>query len=213
MKSEEFRKESRNNISNDSSIEDHAELSESAKKVKKETTDITRSTITTEAVTPAVDSLTSKLEQGIINKIVSAYGNKVEVIYVRPSRMKIRVPHQDILHVATFIKENFNFDHAESVSGTDYPKENQIEIVYHLSSYSDENIIPKILALSARVDRDDPRIPSLISVFRSVEYHERETYEMVGVYFEGHPRMERFLLPEDWADIPPLRKDFRIKGR
>jgi NADH-quinone oxidoreductase subunit C len=127
--------------------------------------------------------------------------------------MKIRVPNQDILHVATFIKENFNFDHAESVSGTDYPKENQIEIVYHLSSYSDENIVPMVLALSTRVDRDDPRVPSLISVFKSVEYHERETYEMVGVYFEGHPRMERFLLPEDWADIPPLRKDFRIKGR
>jgi NADH:ubiquinone oxidoreductase subunit C len=158
-------------------------------------------------------ALTSNLEQEIINKIVSAYGNKIEVIYIKPSRMKIRVQPQDILHVATFLKENFGFDHAESVSGTDYPKENQIEVVYHLSSYIVENIIPKIFALSTRANRDEPRIPSLISVFKSVEYHERETYEMIGVYFEGHPRMERFLLPEDWADIPPLRKDFRIKGR
>jgi NADH:ubiquinone oxidoreductase subunit C len=202
-----------NDLPNDSPIEEHVQPNESKVKVKINTTDTKPANGTADAISPTSSSLTSNLEQEIINMIVSAYGNTIEVVYVRPSRMKIRVPPQDILRVATFIKENFSFDHAESVSGTDYPKENQIEIVYHLSSYTDENIVPKILALSSRVNRDEPRIPSLINVFRSVEYHERETYEMVGVYFEGHPRMERFLLPEDWADIPPLRKDFRIKGR
>jgi NADH:ubiquinone oxidoreductase subunit C len=202
-----------NDLPNDSPIEEHVQPSESKVKVKINTTDTRPANGTADAISPTASSLTSNLEQEIINMIVSAYGNIIEVVYVRPSRMKIRVPPQDILRVATFIKENFSFDHAESVAGTDYPKENQIEIVYHLSSYTDENIVPKILALSSRVNRDEPRIPSLINVFKSVEYHERETYEMVGVYFEGHPRMERFLLPEDWADIPPLRKDFRIKGR
>lgn len=202
-----------NDLPNDSPIEEHVQHNESKVKVKINTTDTKPVNGTADAISPTASSLTSNLEQEIINMIVSAYGNTIEVVYVRPSRMKIRVPPQDILRVATFIKENFSFDHAESVSGTDYPKDNQIEIVYHLSSYTDVNIVPKILALSSRVNRDEPRIPSLINVFRSVEYHERETYEMVGVYFEGHPRMERFLLPEDWADIPPLRKDFRIKGR
>lgn len=158
-------------------------------------------------------ALSTKLEQDIINKIVARYGNNVEVLYVRPSRMKIRALPENMISIAGFIKENFGFDHAESVSGTDYPKDNQIEVVYHIGSYSVEELIPKILALSTRTNRDEPRLPSLISIFPSVEYHERETYEMIGAYFEGHPRMERFLLPEDWADIPPLRKDFRIKGR
>jgi len=158
-------------------------------------------------------ALSTKLEQDIINKIVARYGNNVEVLYVRPSRMKIRVLPENMISIAGFIKENFGFDHAESVSGTDYPKDNQIEVVYHIGSYTVEELIPKILVLSTRTNRDEPRLPSLISIFPSVEYHERETYEMIGAYFEGHPRMERFLLPEDWADIPPLRKDFRIKGR
>ena len=70
-----------------------------------------------------------------------------------------------------------------------------------------------VLRLTARTNKDDARLPTLINIYKSVEYHERECYEMLGVYFEGHPRNERFLLPEDWADIPPLRKDFRIKGR
>jgi NADH:ubiquinone oxidoreductase subunit C len=212
MNSKESRTEG-NGLPNDSLIEGHVQPSESKVKVKINTTDTRPANSTAHTISPTATSLTSNLEQEIINKIVSAYGNMIEVVYVRPSRMKIVVPPQDIVRVATFIKENFSFDHAESVSGTDYPKENQIEIVYHLSSYTDENIVPKIFALSSRVNRDEPRIPSLINVFKSVEYHERETYEMLGVYFEGHPRMERFLLPEDWADIPPLRKDFRIKGR
>ena len=212
MNSEASKKE-RGDLPNDSPTEEHVQPSESKMKVKTNTTDSRPVNTTAHTISPTTTSLTSNLEQEIINKIVSAYGNIIEVIYVRPSRMKISVPPQDILRVATFIKENFSFDHAESVSGTDYPKENKIEIIYHLSSYTDESIISKILALSSRVNRDEPQIPTLINIFKSVEYHERETYEMLGVYFEGHPRMERFLLPEDWADIPPLRKDFRIKGR
>ena len=107
----------------------------------------------------------------------------------------------------------WGFDHAESVAGTDYPKDNQIEVIYHLGSYGKQELEAHIMALTTRTSRDDARLPSLIDIFRSVEYHERETYEMLGVYFEGHPRNDRFLLPEDWADIPPLRREFRIKGR
>lgn len=105
------------------------------------------------------------------------------------------------------------FDHAESASGTDYPKDQQIEVDYHLGSYTRDDLLAHVLVLATRTNRDDAHIPSLINVFKSVEYHERETFEMLGVYFDGHPRNERFLLPEDWADIPPLRKEFRIKGR
>jgi NADH:ubiquinone oxidoreductase subunit C len=127
--------------------------------------------------------------------------------------MNILVEPTDILAIAMFLRDNLDFDHAESVAGTDYPKDNQIEVIYHLGSYGTETMEGHIMALATRTSRNDARLPSLIDVFRSVEYHERETFEMLGVYFEGHPRNERFLLPEDWADIPPLRREFRIKGR
>ena len=127
--------------------------------------------------------------------------------------MKIEVDPSDLVEIATLIRDTLGFDHAESVAGTDYPKTNQIEVTYHLGSYTKDNLAAHILSLAARTSRDDARLPTLINVYKSVEYHERETFEMLGVYFEGHPRNERFLLPEDWADIPPLRKEFRIKGR
>ena len=170
---------------------------------------------------PATSAAMSKKEQpeppafekGIIENLTVQFGDKVKVAYIKPLRMKIAVNSHDAVEVATFIRDKLGFDHAESAGGTDYPKDNQIEVIYHLGSYSRQELEGHILAIATRTPREDARLPSLINVFRSVEYHERETFEMLGVYFEGHPRNDRFLLPEDWADIPPLRKEFRIKGR
>ena len=152
-------------------------------------------------------------EKGLVGEISSQFGDKVKVSYIRPLRIKIYVDPTNIVEVASFLRDSMGFDHAESVAGTDYPKDNQIEVAYHLGSYSRMDLGAHILLLATRTNRDDARLPTLINVYKSVEYHERETFEMLGVYFEGHPRNERFLLPEDWADIPPLRKEFRIKGR
>ena len=138
-----------------------------------------------------------KFEKGIIDSLVSKFGDSIK----------------DIVEIASHIRDESGFDHAESVSATDYPKTGDIEVIYHLGSYTRENLSSHILALSTRTDRNNARLPSLIEVFKSVEYHERESFEMIGVYFDNHPRNDRFLLPEDWADIPPLRKEFRIKGR
>jgi NADH:ubiquinone oxidoreductase subunit C len=152
-------------------------------------------------------------EKGIANEISANFGQMVLVIFIKPLRIKIAVEPPNIIKVANFLRDKFGFDHAESVAGTDYPKENQIEVIYHLGSYSRDDLAGHVLSLATRTNRDDARLPTLTNVYKSVEYHERETFEMLGVYFEGHPRNERFLLPEDWADIPPLRKEFRIKGR
>src|SRR5918992_2915544 len=152
-------------------------------------------------------------EKGLMTQLSTRFGDKVKASYIRPLRIKIYVDPANIVEVASFLRDSMGFDHAESVAGTDYPKDNQIEVVYHLGSYSRMDLGAHILLLTARTNRDDARLPTLINIYKSVEYHERETFEMLGVYFEGHPRNERFLLPEDWADIPPLRRDFRIKGR
>lgn len=152
-------------------------------------------------------------EKGIIDRVVNEFGNKVKVLYIKPLRVKIAVDPADIVAIAIYLRDTLGFDHAESVAGTDYPKDGQIEVIYHLGSYGVPGLEGQIMSLTTRTSRDGATLPSLISVFRSVEYHERETYEMLGVFFEGHPRNDRFLLPEDWADIPPLRREFRIKGR
>ena len=135
-------------------------------------------------------------------------------------RPHILVPRDHILEAASYMRE-LGYDHAESVSGVDYPDMGVIEVVYHLGSYTDDSLSGTIMALATRAPReevphpggDSTRLPSLREIYYSVEFHEREIFEMLGVYFEGHPDNRRLLLPEDWADLPPLRKDFAIKGR
>lgn len=160
-------------------------------------------------------------EKSLADKISSKFTDKITVDYVRSDRIRVTTKRENIVDVAKFIRDELKYDHAESVSGVDYPDSNEIEVVYHLGSYSDEKLGRQILTLATRVPREDipnpgldkTRTPSLRDVFYSVEFHERECFEMFGVYFEGHPDMRRLLLPEDWADIPPFRKDFKIKGR
>ena len=161
-----------------------------------------------------------KLESSLSNSISKKFPN-VEVAYVKLNRIRVNVKKEEIIDVASFIRDELQFDHAESVSGVDYPEDKQIEVVYHLGSYTDPSLSKQILALATRTPREDvphpgndnTKLPSLRDVFPSVSFHERECFEMLGVYFEGHPDNRRLLLPEDWADIPPLRKDFAIKGR
>ncbi len=160
-------------------------------------------------------------ERGISDKIIEKFGDKVEVAFVKEDRVGINVSRENVHDVAEFVRDGLNYDHVESVSGVDYPQDQEIAVVYHIGSYSDPTLARQILVLSTRAQREDnpipgndaTRLPTLRDIFYSVEFHEREIFEMFGVYFEGHPDNRRLLLPEDWADLPPLRKDFAIKGR
>ena len=160
-------------------------------------------------------------EKGLSDKIAEKFDDKIEIAFVKEDRVRINVSRENVLKVAEFIRDELNFDHVESVSGVDYPQEKEIEVVYHLGSYSDSSLARQILVLATRAQReedpipgsDSTKLPSLRNIFYSVEFHEREIFEMFGVFFEGHPDNRRLLLPEDWADLPPLRKDFALKGR
>ena len=160
-------------------------------------------------------------EKGLSDKIAEKFDDKIEIAFVKEDRVRINVSRENVLEVAEFIRDELNFDHVESVSGVDYPQEKEIEVVYHLGSYSDSSLARQILVLATRAQReedpipgsDSTKLPSLRNIFYSVEFHEREIFEMFGVFFEGHPDNRRLLLPEDWADLPPLRKDFALKGR
>ena len=129
--------------------------------------------------------------------------------YPRPDLIVIAVNRDRIMEAAQRIVE-LGFDHLASVEGVDLPKENAIEVIYHAESYEEE-LRNTIVELKTRVARDDPKLQSLINVWPNALYLERETWDMLGVVFEGHPELKRLLLPPWWDDIPPLRKDYKVK--
>lgn len=123
----------------------------------------------------------------------------------------IRIPSSSLLSVAKYIKETMGFDHAISVSVIDDIDNKQFLIDYHLSSVFNPQLHGKILTLEVSTPRNAANTPSLIEIWPSVEWHEREGWEMFGVEFEGHPKLERLLLPESWEGGYPLRKDFKLR--
>jgi NADH-quinone oxidoreductase subunit C len=137
----------------------------------------------------------------------------VKAEYMRERRLKLTVPSSIMKDVAVMVRDDLGFDHPGTVSGTDWIAKNQIEVVYFVGSASRPGFEDFIVALSEWIPRDNPVAPSLLDVWTGVEYSEREGQEMLGINFQGNPYKGRFLLPEDWNDMPPLRKDYVSPGR
>jgi NADH-quinone oxidoreductase subunit C len=103
----------------------------------------------------------------------------------------------------TFLRNELAFDFLVFVTALDHPAEGAIEIVYRLFSHQSRVSV----VIRVRCPRDGARVPTVCDIFRTAEWHERETAELFGVEFEGHPDPRRLLLPDDLEGYP-LRKDF-----
>jgi NADH-quinone oxidoreductase subunit C len=121
----------------------------------------------------------------------------------------VLVPADAIFEVCSFLKKGHDFDLLADLVGADRgPEEDpRFEVNYHL--FSTRHF--QRLRLKALVSEDEPRIESVVSVWRTADWHERETYDMFGVVFEGHPDLRRILLPSDF-DGHALRKDYPLRG-
>jgi NADH-quinone oxidoreductase subunit C len=111
-----------------------------------------------------------------------------------------------LVEVCRFLKADpeLRFDLCSCVSGVDDGKE--LWVVYHL--YSIPRNHRAVLKVNAG-GRENPAVPSVTGVWKTADWHERETYDMYGIVFEGHPDLRRILLPEDWPGWP-LRKDYEF---
>jgi len=102
------------------------------------------------------------------------------------------------------------FDFLSCITGVDYGVEaGRFGVVYHLASIPYQTQLT--LKISKENDRSEdnlPSFPSITSVYRTADWHEREQYDMLGIFFEGHPDLRRLLLPDDWEGFP-LRKDYK----
>jgi NADH-quinone oxidoreductase subunit C len=101
------------------------------------------------------------------------------------------------------------FDFLSCLSGVDYGTEDKrFGVVYHLASIPyHTQLTLKVSKVNERDLAELPSFPSVSSVYKTAEWHEREAYDMVGIFFENHPDMRRILLPDDWEGFP-LRKDY-----
>jgi len=129
----------------------------------------------------------------------SSFNNQIESLGID----YVQISNQKSLDLFNYLKIEQKYELLSSVTSVD--RISHFEVVYHLTSLQkNESLVIKIKCGEGRID---PKVKSVISVWRGAELQEREIYDLMGIMFEGHPNMKRLLLWENFEGHP-LRKDF-----
>ena len=142
----------------------------------------------------------------IVSAIKSRFGESILKVVSEDRRITLTVS-KDASHEVLSQLKAMDFDHLSDVCGVDYMTDGEFEIVYHLWSHA-----KKVRAIQkVRIARESPTIESVVDLWPGAQIHEREAHELFGIGFGGNPDLSPLFL-EDWAEIPPFRKDFDTRA-
>jgi NADH-quinone oxidoreductase subunit C len=140
----------------------------------------------------------------ILQHIKSRFGEAIRTSEVRRGEACLTITGEQNLDVCRYVKEELGYEYLNCLSGVDWIGENEMEVVYAISSLRQ----PGKIVLRARVPRSAPVLHSVVALWGTANWHEREAFDLLGIRFENHPDLRRILLPEDWIGYP-LRKDYQ----
>lgn len=134
---------------------------------------------------------------------------EVEGIEVRRKssrRLRVDVDADALPALLELLRGRASYVHLSAISCVDWPDAGEFELVYHVWSYETHSLV----SAHIRIPREPGVYLSIYDLYSPAAFFERDIYEMFGVYFEGSPRMEKFILTE-WDGPPPMRKEFDTK--
>jgi NADH-quinone oxidoreductase subunit C len=137
------------------------------------------------------------------------FSDAIERVVVDRGELTLHIKREKLVEVALILRNQLRFEVCLGVSGVHYPADSGREqhAVYPLLSMTNNRRI----RLEVSVPDSDPHIPSLVEVWAGNNWHERETFDMFGIIFDGHPALTRILMPDDWPGHPQ-RKDYPLGG-
>ncbi len=149
----------------------------------------------------------------LVDALARAYRDfESAVVHVVVDRgeLTLHVEREHLLGVATTLRNDpaLRFELCSSVSGVDYlGTERRLHSVYQLTSMTYRRRVRLEVAVSVA----DPHVPSVTALYPGADWQERETYDMFGIVYDGHPSLTRILMPDDWEGFPQ-RKDYPLGG-
>ena len=144
--------------------------------------------------------------QEIAGFLRGEFSDKVNVTKTEERRVHAEVERDSIHYVCEYIHEKLNFEHATTVMGIDMV--DHMEVVYLLSNY----FTGVMIELTVKLPAEDLHIRSVADIWGGANWHERETYELFGIIFDGHPKLERLLTPDTY-EFYPFRKSYKLRGQ
>ena len=118
----------------------------------------------------------------------------------------IKVERDFLLPTATALYA-YGFNYLQCQCGYDQGPGQPLVSMYHLIKLGDMADRPQEVRLKVFLPREDPRVPTVYWIWKSADWQERESYDLYGIIYEGHPNLKRILMPEDWIGWP-MRKDY-----
>ena len=118
------------------------------------------------------------------------------------------VDKADIKEICRFVQDDLNFEHINCLCGVDYPDENKMQVVYVIDNYALYKGM--ILELEIDVPYDDLHVETVSDIWGGANWHERETWELFGIVFDNHPRLQRLLTPDTY-EFFPFRKSYKLR--
>ncbi|GGH17406.1 NADH-quinone oxidoreductase subunit C [Sphingobacterium alkalisoli] len=147
----------------------------------------------------------------IRTEIVAQFGAESIVDMQLDGLQKALIIHPtSLVNICSWLRDNptYYFDFLANITAVDYHPEAKFAVVYHLTSIPyQKQLTLKVFIANDRTVENLPEIPSVRMVWKTADWHEREAFDLMGVYFSGHPDLRRILLPDDWKGYP-LRKDY-----
>jgi NADH-quinone oxidoreductase subunit C len=150
------------------------------------------------------------LNEKVLDKLKAKFGETVKEANEFHGELTVIVPKEHIVEVCKFLKEDngLSFDLLADLCGIDMlTPEKRFGVVYNLYSLANKHRI----RLKTFTDEENPKVPTMTGVWETANWHERETYDMYGITFDGHPDMRRIYMPDEF-EYHPLRKDFPLMG-
>jgi len=149
----------------------------------------------------------------IVDALAAAYPSLDEAltkVVVDRDELTLHVEREHVLELSKVLRNDpaLRFELLSSVSGVDYlGAEHRLHAVYHFTSMT----YRRRVRVEAEVSVEDPHVPSVTPIYPTADWQERETYDMFGIVFDGHPALTRILMPDDWDGFPQ-RKDYPLGG-
>lgn len=150
---------------------------------------------------------TAIVEAGKVSQWLTQNGFEHEALAADHLGVEILKVDRDFLIPMSTALYAYGFNYMQCQCAYDQGPGQDLVSVYHLAKLTDNASKPEEVRVKVFIPREDPRVPSVYWIWKAADFQERESYDMYGIVYEGHPNLKRILMNEDWVGWP-LRKDY-----
>ena len=149
-------------------------------------------------------------DQLVVSKLSNRFGNTIESHEILSDMLCLTVQKDSIQDVFLFLRDDkeLQYNFLTTLCGMHYPQTEQLGVVYHTQSFVNNHRI-RIKTVTAL---NDPKIPTITTIWPAANWMEREAYDFYGIQFEGHPNLKRILNMDEMIDFP-MRKEFPLEDQ